>query len=63
MYPVPPKPETQGRTEEYIGSWLTKSKRRQDIVSSDTQIAWPRQESASTRATFETEKRGTILKI
>jgi len=32
MYPVPPKPETQGRTESYIGSWLKKSGRRQDIV-------------------------------
>ncbi|MDB5802100.1 MAG: aldo/keto reductase [Rhodocyclales bacterium] len=24
-YPVPPRPETQGRTEQYIGSWLAKS--------------------------------------
>lgn len=32
MYPVPPKPETQGRTETYIGTWLAKTKRRQDIV-------------------------------
>lgn len=22
MYPVPPRPDTQGRTEEYLGSWL-----------------------------------------
>jgi len=22
MYPVPPRPETQGRTEEYLGSWF-----------------------------------------
>ena len=22
MYPVPPKAETQGRTETYIGTWL-----------------------------------------
>jgi aryl-alcohol dehydrogenase-like predicted oxidoreductase len=32
MYPVPPRAETQGRTEQYIGSWLRKSGRRQDIV-------------------------------
>ncbi|CAB5511691.1 Protein tas [Achromobacter anxifer] len=32
MYPVPPKPETQGLTETYIGTWLARSKRRQDIV-------------------------------
>ncbi|CAH2802589.1 MAG: Tas protein, an NADP(H)-dependent aldo-keto reductase [uncultured Caballeronia sp.] len=24
MYPVPPRPETQGRTEQYIGTWLVK---------------------------------------
>ncbi|MEC5397070.1 NADP(H)-dependent aldo-keto reductase [Uliginosibacterium sp. H1] len=28
MYPVPPMPETQGRTEEYIGAWLAKGGRR-----------------------------------
>lgn len=32
MYPVPPKAETQGLTETYIGTWLAKTKRRQDIV-------------------------------
>src|ERR1700761_9587647 len=32
MYPVPPKAETQGRTEEYIGTWLAKTGRRKDIV-------------------------------
>lgn len=32
MYPVPPKPETQGLTETYIGTWLAKTRRRSDIV-------------------------------
>jgi aryl-alcohol dehydrogenase-like predicted oxidoreductase len=32
MYPVPPKPETQGRTEQYIGTWLKRTGRRHDIV-------------------------------
>jgi len=32
MYPVPPKPDTQGRTETYIGTWLAKTGRRHDIV-------------------------------
>ena len=32
MYPVPHKPETQGRTETYIGTWLAKTGRRKDIV-------------------------------
>lgn len=32
MYPVPPRAETQGRTESYIGSWLKKTGRRNEIV-------------------------------
>ena len=32
MYPVPPQASTQGKTEEYIGTWLAKTGRRQDIV-------------------------------
>lgn len=32
MYPVPPRAETQGRTEAYIGSWLAKTGRRHEIV-------------------------------
>ncbi|BAK75272.1 aldo/keto reductase [Pseudogulbenkiania sp. NH8B] len=40
MYPVPPKPETQGLTERYIGSWLAKGGRR-DRVLLATKIAGP----------------------
>ncbi|TCN26982.1 NADP(H)-dependent aldo-keto reductase [Sinorhizobium americanum] len=32
MYPVPPRLETHGLTERYIGSWIRKTGRRQDIV-------------------------------
>ncbi|WP_106479041.1 NADP(H)-dependent aldo-keto reductase [Phytohalomonas tamaricis] len=32
MYPVPPKAETQGLTESYIGSWLKKRGKRDDLV-------------------------------
>lgn len=32
MYPVPPKAETQGRTETYIGTWLKARGRRDDLV-------------------------------
>ncbi len=32
MYPVPPKADTQGRTEQYIGSWLAQSGRRDQVV-------------------------------
>lgn len=32
MYPVPPKGETQGLTEAYIGSWLKARGRRDDLI-------------------------------
>lgn len=32
MYPVPPKGETQGKTEEYIGTWLGKRKDRDKLI-------------------------------
>jgi aryl-alcohol dehydrogenase-like predicted oxidoreductase len=32
MYPVPPKPETQGLTETYIGTWLNKRGNRDQVV-------------------------------
>ncbi|MGQ0530926.1 MAG: NADP(H)-dependent aldo-keto reductase [Panacagrimonas sp.] len=40
MYPVPPKAETQGRTEEYIGTWFRKSGRRKDIIMA-TKVTGP----------------------
>jgi aryl-alcohol dehydrogenase-like predicted oxidoreductase len=40
MYPVPPKPETQGRTEAYIGTWLAKSGNR-DRIFLATKAAGP----------------------
>lgn len=32
MYPVPPIPETQGRTEQYIGEWLRERDCREEVV-------------------------------
>lgn len=32
MYPVPPRPETQGSTEQYLGSWLKKSGKRDQVM-------------------------------
>lgn len=32
MYPVPPEKEKQGMTEEFIGRWLAKSGKRDDLV-------------------------------
>ena len=39
MYPVPPRGETQGRTECYVGSWLKKQARDKIIVA--TKITAP----------------------
>jgi len=33
MYPVPPKPETQGATESIIGQWIAQRGGRQAIFS------------------------------
>ena len=32
LYPIPPKRETQGRTEEYIGSWFRERKSRDKVI-------------------------------
>ncbi len=32
MYPVPPKAETQGRSEQYLGTWLKKSGARDKVL-------------------------------
>lgn len=40
MYPVPPRAQTQGRTEEIVGAWLAKRKRSDVILA--TKLAGPR---------------------
>jgi len=40
MYPVPPKAETYGRTEEIIGTWFARTGKRHDIVLA-TKVAGP----------------------
>jgi aryl-alcohol dehydrogenase-like predicted oxidoreductase len=66
MYPVPPKAETQGRTEEYLGSWLARRGRRDDLVIATKVIgpgefAWirggPRLDRASVLAACDTSLR------
>jgi aryl-alcohol dehydrogenase-like predicted oxidoreductase len=32
MYPVPPRPETQGLSEDYLGRWLQRSGKRSELV-------------------------------
>lgn len=40
MYPVPPRKETQGLTESYLGSWLKAHGRRDEVVLA-TKVAGP----------------------
>ncbi|AHG19256.1 aldo/keto reductase [Chania multitudinisentens RB-25] len=40
MYPVPPRPETQGLTEQYIGNWIKARGNREKIVLA-SKIAGP----------------------
>ena len=40
MYPVPPMAETQGRTEQFIGTWLKKRNNRDKVVLA-TKVAGP----------------------
>lgn len=39
MYPVPPRAETQGRTESYVGSWLARQPRDKVVLA--TKITGP----------------------
>lgn len=48
MYPVPPRPETQGLTETYVGNWLAKRGNREKLVR-PPKLAGPR---AITTAAF-----------
>jgi aryl-alcohol dehydrogenase-like predicted oxidoreductase len=52
IYPVPPKPETQGRTEAIIGTWLAARKRRDDVmiatkVAGRGKMSWVRKDRSS----------------
>ncbi len=40
MYPIPPRAETQGRTEAYIGNWLAKTGQRDRVILA-TKVSGP----------------------
>jgi aryl-alcohol dehydrogenase-like predicted oxidoreductase len=55
MYPVPPRAETQGRTEQYIGSWLAARRTRHRVVlatkvTGPADMAWIRHGPRPSRA-------------
>lgn len=54
IYPIPPKPETQGRTESIIGTWLTSRKARDKVmiatkVAGRGKMVWLRKDATRTR--------------
>ena len=54
MYAVPPKPDTQGSTEEIIGTWLKKTGKRDEIilatkVSGRARFDWLRDDGSKTQ--------------
>ena len=60
MYASPPNPETQGRTEDYIGSWFQKTGKRHEVVLASKVagqgaafggLSWMRKDGATTRQT------------
>jgi len=59
MYAVPPRPETQGRTEEIIGTWFQKTGRRDEVflaskISGLSKMTWTRDDDLEwTRQTKE----------
>ncbi|MGH8481372.1 MAG: aldo/keto reductase, partial [Nevskiaceae bacterium] len=66
MYPVPPKAETQGRTEQYIGTWLKARRNRERVilatkVTGPADMPWlrggPRPSRAQLRAALEASLR------
>jgi aryl-alcohol dehydrogenase-like predicted oxidoreductase len=58
IYPIPPKPETQGRTEAIIGTWLAARKNRDAVivatkVAGRGKMSWLRKNHARTRQSAE----------
>lgn len=54
IYPIPPKPETQGRTEAIVGSWLASRKARDKVliatkVAGRGKMTWLRKDGSLTR--------------
>ncbi|KTR47415.1 aldo/keto reductase [Pantoea ananatis] len=57
MYPVPPRPETQGLTEKYIGSWLKKTGSRDKVVLASKVAGPTRGNDASIRPNMALDRK------
>lgn len=70
MYPVPPKPETYGRTEEILGTWLARNRaRRKDLVvatkvtGGSNRVAHVREKAQLTRAQIRIAVEGSLRRL
>ncbi|KGF69251.1 aldo/keto reductase [Hoeflea sp. BAL378] len=67
MYPTPTRAETQGRTEEIIGSWFRRSGRRQDVVLATKMggdgVEWIRGGQGFTRASVMEAVDGSLKRL
>ncbi len=69
MYPVPPRAETQGRTESYVGTWLRKQARDKVVVATKITapgrgFAWVRGgPRAIDRESVEAALNGSLLRL
>lgn len=71
LYPIPPKPETQGRTEEIVGTWMKERGNRANVVLATkvvgrTAMNWFRGEQRPThvvRADVEYAVEGSLRRL
>lgn len=67
LYAVPPKPETQGLTEQYIGSWFAKTGRRDDVIlaskATGPGFSWIRDGEPFSRAALERALDGSLRRL
>lgn len=62
MYPVPPRPETQGKTEQYLGSWLAKPGNREQVIVA-TKVAAPGRDISHIRDKMALDHRNIQLAV
>ncbi len=62
MYPVPPRAETQGRTEAYIGSWL-KNRADRDRIILATKVAGPSRNMGHIRPEMRLDRANIVAAI
>ncbi|GLK77695.1 NADP-dependent oxidoreductase [Methylopila jiangsuensis] len=71
LYPIPPKPETQGRTEEIVGSWLARGANRDRMIVATkavgrTVMDWFRKDGATgelSRAQLREAVEGSLRRL